>query len=86
MLYSGYTHQGDFTVEELENRLLYERNKYERMLHDKERGICEALEKDLKLDLSALRDIAEHVNEDDRRRIIRRLNRIEERLHEFCDL
>lgn len=76
----------DFTVEELENRLLYERNKYEKLLRDKERGICEALGKDLQLELSALRDIAEHVNEDDRRRIIRRLNRIEERLHEFCDL
>jgi len=76
----------EFTVAELENRLEYERNKYERIIRDQERGICEALEKDLQLELSALRDIAEHVNEDDRRRIIRRLNRIEERLHEFCDL
>ena len=73
----------EFTVAELENRLEYERNKYERIIRDQERGICEALEKDLQLELSALRDIAEHVNEDDRRRIIRRLNRIEERLHEF---
>lgn len=73
----------EFTVAELENRLEYERNKYERIIRDQERGICEALGKDLQLELSALRDIAEHVNEDDRRRIIRRLNRIEERLHEF---
>lgn len=74
----------EFTVAELENRLEYERNKYKRIIRDQERGICEALEKDLQLELSALRDIAEHVNEDDRRRIVRRLNRIEERLHEFC--
>lgn len=65
-------------VEYGRNYLEYERNKYERLLEMEEHGIVADLNQKLKLELDALRDIASYVPDDDQKRILRRLGRIDE--------
>lgn len=66
-----------------EDMLEYERNKYERLLKSQGSGIAKELQDTIKLELLAIRDIAEYVPEDDKRRILRRLDRIDKYLEEF---
>ena len=60
----------------LENMMAYEKNKYERLLSSQRSALVEDLLSFIGLELQAIHDIAEHVPEDDKRRIMRRLHRI----------
>lgn len=61
-----------------ENMMDFERNKYERQMMLAEKEISEQLAEDLSLELQAIRETTEYINEADRRRICRRLDRIDE--------
>ena len=63
------------------NKLEFERNKYERQMILAESEISDQLAKELHLELQAIRETAEYVAEADRRRICRRLDRIDDILH-----
>ena len=67
------------------NMLEYERNKFQRLLEMKEAGIAEELSENLSLELQAIYDIAEYVDDDNKRRIVRRLNRINDILDRFVN-
>ena len=66
-----------------ENRLEFERHCFRRQMEMKEAGIAEELAKMLALELLGIREIADHVGENDRRRILRRLQRIDRILGDF---
>lgn len=72
-------------INDAENMLAYERNKFERQLQEKEAGIAEQLSNAISLEIQALREIIEYIEEDDRRRIQRRLLRIGDILKEFAN-
>ena len=65
-----------------ENMLDYEKNKFERQLDLKEAGIAEQFSDDIGLELQAIRELTEYLEEGDQRRIRRRLNRIDSILQE----
>lgn len=67
----------------LRGMLEFERNKYERQMILAESEISDQLAKELHLELQAIRETAEYVAEADRRRICRRLDRIERVLLEM---
>ncbi len=67
-----------------ENRLEYERNRFERIMAGKDAAIAAALGKKLELELDALREIADHVDEAERRRMLRRLQRIDDIVGRFA--
>lgn len=66
-----------------ESMLEYERNKFERQMQSKEAGIAEQLAGDIELEIQAIREIIEYIDEDNQRRIRRRLQRIDDILQEF---
>lgn len=66
-----------------ESMLEYERNKFERQMQSKEAGIAEQLAGDIELEIQAMREIIEYIDEDNQRRIHRRLQRIDDILQEF---
>ena len=66
-----------------ENMLEFERNKYQLQMQTKEAGIAEQLSEDLKLEIQAIKETVEYIDEDNKRRIQRRLQRIDKILHEF---
>lgn len=68
-----------------ESMLEYERNKFERQLREKEAGIAEQLSNAISLEIQALREIIEYIDEDNQRRIHRRLQRIDDILQEFVN-
>lgn len=72
-------------INDAENMLAYERNKFERQLQEKEAGIAEQLSNAISLEIQALHEIIEYIEEDDRRRIQRRLLRIGDILKEFAN-
>ena len=61
-----------------ENMLEYERNKFEKQMRDKEAGIIEELYDKLELELLAIKETAEYIDDDNKRRIMRRLQRIDD--------
>lgn len=63
--------------------LEYERNKFERQMQSKEAGIAEQLAGDIELEIQAIRETTEYIDEDNQRRIRRRLQRIDDILQEF---
>ena len=66
------------------NYLVYERNKFDRLMAAKDKGIAEELNGKLRLDLDAIREIVSYLDQDDdRRRILRRLDRIDMVLEDF---
>lgn len=66
-----------------EDMLEYERNKFKRQMETKEAGLAEQLSDNLSLEIQAIRETVEYVDEDNQRRILRRLQRIDKILHEF---
>ena len=66
-----------------ENMLSFERNKFQRLMETREAGIAEELSDRLKLELQAIGEIAEYLGDDDKRRIQRRLQRIDKILSAF---
>lgn len=71
-------------VEHERNYLIYERNKFDRLMAAKDKGIAEELNGKLRLDLDAIREIVSYLDQDDdRRRILRRLDRIDMVLEDF---
>ena len=66
-----------------ERMLEYERNKFERQMQSKEAGIAEQLAGDIELEIQAIRETTEYIDEDNQRRIRRRLQRIDDILQEF---
>ena len=66
-----------------ESMLEYERNKFERQMQSKEAGIAEQLAGDIELEIQAIRETTEYIDEDNQRRIRRRLQRIDDILQEF---
>ena len=66
-----------------ESMLEYERNKFERQMQSKEAGIAEQLADDIDLEIQAIRETIEYVDEGNKKRIRRRLQRIDDILHEF---
>ena len=65
-----------------ENMLEYERHKYQRQLSAQESGIIEHFLNAVGLELQAIYDLTEYLEESDKRRIRRRLNRINDILLE----
>lgn len=63
-----------------EKRLVYERDIFERRMRTIEDGIAEQFLETIRLELSAIREISDHVDERNKNRLIRRADRIEERL------
>ena len=72
-------------IKSAEDMLDYERNKYERLLVQADSDIAEKIRHWIGLELEGIRDVAAHVPENDSRRIIRRLDRIERYLSEILD-
>lgn len=68
---------------EAESMLEYERNRYQQQMLTKEAGLAEQLASALKLEIQAIRETAEYIDEDNQVRILRRLNRIDDILMEF---
>lgn len=66
-----------------EDMLEYERNKFQRQMETKEAGLADQLSEDLSLEIQAIRETVEYIDEDNQRRILRRLQRIDKILHEF---
>ena len=66
-----------------ESRLEYETNRYVRQMQTKEEGIAEQLAGDIELEIQAIRETLEYVDEDNQRRIRRRLQRIDDILSDF---
>jgi hypothetical protein len=65
------------------NYLEFERNKYERLFKAQGRGYAKELKDTIYLELLSIRDICENLPEFDQRRILRRLDRIDQYLEEF---
>lgn len=66
-----------------ENMLAYEKNKFETQLRSQEVGLADQLSADIDLELQALRDLVEYLDEPDQKRFRRRLDRIDRFLREF---
>lgn len=66
-----------------EGMLEYERNKFHRQMETKEAGLADQLSENLSLEIQAIRETVEYVDEDNQRRILRRLQRIDKILQEF---
>lgn len=69
--------------EAAENRLDYEKNKFEKQLKTQEAGLAEQITSDIALELQAIRDLVDYLDEDDQKRFRRRLDRIDCYLKEF---
>ena len=70
-------------MDELQQMLAYERNKFARQLAEKEAGIAEEIRDKIALELKAIREISAYVGADDQRRIVRRLDRIADILDDY---
>lgn len=68
---------------ESDNRLEYWRNWYYQQMREKERAIAESLADELRLELQAISETTEYIDDDNKRRIRRRLQRIERILSQF---
>lgn len=68
-----------------EKRLVYERDIFERRMHTVEDGIAEQFLETIRLELSAIREISDHVDDRNKDRLNRRVDRIEERLSRLCN-
>ena len=66
-----------------ENLLEFEKNKFEKQLESQEAGVADHLSSEIGLELLALRDLVEHLAEDEQKRFRRRLDRIDRYLSEF---
>lgn len=66
-----------------ENMLDYEKNKYEKQLDAQGADLAEQLTYDIGLELEALRDLVNHLDSNNQRRFLRRLDRIDCYLREF---
>lgn len=66
-----------------ENMLAYEKNKFERQLRSQEMGLADQLASDIGLELQAMRDLVEYLDESDQKRFRRRLDRIDRYLQGF---
>ena len=66
-----------------ENMLAYEKNKFEKQLKTQETGIADQLAADIGLELQAMRDLVEYLDESDQKRFRRRLDRIDRYLQGF---
>lgn len=65
------------------NYLEYERNKYKLLFKAQGQGYAKELKNTIELELLSIRDICEYLPENDKRRILRRLDRINQYLEEF---
>ena len=70
-------------MDELQQMLAYERNKFARQLAEKEAGIAEEIRDKIALELKAIREISSYIGTDDQRRIVRRLDRIADILDDY---
>lgn len=70
-------------MDELEQMIAYERNKFARQLAEKEAGIAEEIRDKIALELQAIREISAYIGADDQRRIVRRLDRIADILDDY---
>ena len=68
---------------ETKNRMLYEINKYEKLLEGKEAGIVDEVCNIIKLEIEAIDEIADHVDERNRTRLKRRVDRIKQQLYRY---
>lgn len=66
-----------------ENMLEFEKNKFAHQIKSQEAGVSKQLSYEIGLDLQDLRELVEHLNDADKRRIIRRLDRIDRTLLEL---
>lgn len=66
-----------------ENMLEYEKTKFKKIIQTREAGIAEQISNDIGLELLAMRDLVEYLEEDDKQRFRRRLDRIDRYLQEF---
>ena len=66
-----------------ENMLDYEKNKYEKQLDAQGADLAEQLYYDIGLELEALRELVDHLDLNNQRRFLRRLDRMDRYLREF---
>ena len=70
-------------LKDADGLLEFERNRFQRQMQHKEAGIAEQLSRMLRLELQAIRETAEYVDEHNQYLLIRRLDRIENILSDF---
>ena len=66
-----------------ENMLEFEKNRFQRQMQSKDAGLAKQLSKKIELEIQAIRETAEYVDEDNQRRLYRRLGRIDDILKNF---
>ena len=66
-----------------EDMLDYEKNKFEKLIVRQAAGAAARISKSISLDLVGLRDIAKNLEETSQKRVLRRVDRIEQYLQEF---
>ena len=66
-----------------ENMLEFERNRFQLQMKLKETGLANLLSRKIGLEIQAIRETAEYVDEDNQRRLYRRLDRIDNILKNF---
>ena len=67
----------------VENMLEFERNRFQLQMKSKEAGLANLLSRKIGLEIQAIRETAEYVDDDNRRRLNRRLGRIDNILKSF---
>lgn len=65
------------------NMLEFEQSKHDHQLRTLEESLAERLANDIRLELQAIREIADYVDGKDKNRLVRRVNCIEECLSRF---
>lgn len=70
-------------LEHSENMRSFDRNMYQKLLAEQWSGIAQTMYDSIHLELEAMHDLTEYLSEDDKRRFVRRLNRIEAYLQDF---
>ena len=63
--------------------LEFERNRFQLQMKSKEAGLANLLARKIGLEILAIRETAEYVDDDNRRRLYRRLDRIDDILKNF---
>lgn len=69
--------------EAADNMLEFEKNRFQRQMQSKDAGLAKQLSKKIELEIQAIRETAEYVDEDNQRRLYRRLGRIDDILRNF---
>lgn len=72
--------------DDAENMLEYERNKFARIMQSRESGIAEQIADDIELELNAIAETAEFLEDLNKRRILKRVKQIHEILSDYHEV